>query len=87
MKNEPHDHGIMVHAHMLVLRRWHLHPLNGLPDPKGSLSSRRPSAAIAETNCLVSETRKEETEKKRGQALQQIFCDCTNSCTQVFHSL
>ena len=70
-ENYPHEklcpwkmsHMIMVHAHMLVLRRWHLHPLNGLPDPKGSLSSRRPSAAISEANRLVSETKKEETEK------------------------
>ena len=45
----------------------YLCPLNGLPDPKGSLSSRIPSAVIAEANRLVNETRKEETEiKKRG---------------------
>ena len=57
---------------MLALRRWHsestyLRSLNSLPDPKCPLSSRIPSAAIAEANRLVNETRKEETEtKKRG---------------------
>ena len=48
----------------MALRKY-LRPLNGLPDPKGPLSSRIPSAAIAEANRLVSKTRKEETETKK----------------------
>ena len=38
----------------MALRKY-LRPLNGLPDPSGSLSSRIPSAAIAEANRLVTE--------------------------------
>ena len=48
----------------MALQKY-LRPLNGLSDPKGSLSSRIPSAAIAGANRLISETRKEETEKKK----------------------
>ena len=49
-------YGITVRTHACTLTmtlRKYLRPLNGLPDSSGSLSSRIPSAAIAEANRLV----------------------------------
>ena len=55
---------------------WYLRPIDGLPDPKGLLSSEVPSAAIAEANRHIQEAT-HEGKRKRGTYNSYSTINCS----------